>query len=150
VTHIHIGCANLKRFCKKMNEADTVVKKPIVLPCIAGTLCVLCLFVIGQAGTVFPEMYKDFGIDPLPWNVRVISLFHWFWTLPLGIAISVLLIWGSRRWSRKTNRIADVACIVLAILIFFGFTFVAFMPCGGMSTIVTGESAEQFNKMLHH
>jgi len=111
-----------------MNETDTARKRPIVLPCIAGLLCVLSLFLIGKAAPVFVEMYRVFEIDPLPPNILIISRIHWFWTLPLGSIIAAILIWGSRRWSRRTNLVVDVVCIVSAVTIFMTFAITAFVP----------------------
>lgn len=111
-----------------MNETDIVKKKPIVLPCIAGFLCILSLFMIGWVAPVFVQMFQDFGIDPLPVNMQIISHIHWFWTLPLGCVVAAGLIWGFRHWSRKTNHVVDVVAIVSAVIIFVAFAFTAFIP----------------------
>jgi len=117
-----------------MTDNDTVGRKPIVLPCIAGALCIASLFIIGKAGTAFPEMYRDFGIDPLPWNIRVISLFHWFWTLPLGCLVATVLLWGSRQWTRKRSLLVAGLATVFAVMLFFAFAFIAMMPILHMSS----------------
>lgn len=117
-----------------MTNIDITVKKPIVLPCIASALCILCLFVIGQAGPAFSKTYAAFGIDPLPWNIRFISHFHTYWTLPLGGLMAVGLIWGSRRWSRKRSLVVAGLAVVAAVILFILFAFMAMMPIFHMSS----------------
>ena len=114
-----------------MNEIDIAEKKPIVLPCIASFLCILSLFFIGWTAPAFMEMYRDFGVDPLPPHLRVISHIHWFWTLPLGGLVAAGLILSSRHWSRKTTLSIDIAFIMLAILVFIAFVFAVFLPIFG-------------------
>jgi hypothetical protein len=114
-----------------MNKTVIIEKGSIILPCIAGFLCILSLFLIGWAAPVFMKMYRDFGIDPLPPHLRVISLIHWFWTLPLGAVVAGGLIWSSRRWSRNTTLSINIAAMTLAILVFTGFVFTLFQPIFG-------------------
>lgn len=116
-----------------MNEPKDIEKKPILLPCIVGFLFTLSLFLIGWAAPVFVQMFRDFKIDPLPLNIRIISHIHWLWTLPLGCLVASILIWGSRRWSRKTRLIVDVIAIVLAVIVFIAFVLTTFRPYVGMS-----------------
>jgi hypothetical protein len=75
-------------------------------------------------------MFKDFGIDPLPFNMQIISRIHWCWTLPLGIIVAAGLIWSSRHWSRKTTLRVATAAIVMAILVFVAFILGLQFPGG--------------------
>lgn len=111
-----------------MDETDIVEKKPIVFPCIAGFLRVPSLFMVGWAGPVFVEMFRDFGIDPLPLDMQIISRIRWFWIFSLYCLIAAMLISGSRQWARKMNLIVDVLSIVLAVTLSFAFAFTAFLP----------------------
>ena len=96
-------------------------KKSGLLPCIAGTLCVLILFSIGLVAQVFTAMWRDFYIDPQPIPHQIVSLIHWAWTLPLGIVIAAALIFGSRRWSRRVTTIVSLLIILLAIVMLLAF-----------------------------
>lgn len=127
-----------------MNATDKLEKKPIVLPCIAGCICILSLLLMGTAAPAFLEMYRDFGIDPLPVPLRVIAIFHWMWTVPVGLLVALVLIWGTRHWSRATNLRIDVTAIVLAITMVVAFAYtILFTRVGGMRTIVPNITAEQ-------
>jgi hypothetical protein len=109
-----------------MTERDE--KKPIVLPCIAAVLCLLFFLLIGWASPVFLEMYRDFGVDPLPLSLRVISIIHWSWTLPLGGLVAAGLVWGSRHCPRKTTVLIDAVAIALAAGLFVMFIVSVFQP----------------------
>lgn len=110
--------------------------KPIVLPWIAACICLLSLLLIGMAAPVFLEMYSGFGIDPLPLHLRIVALIHWIWTVPVGLFIASILIWGTKHWSRVTNLRIDVAAIVVAITVILAFAYATlFIPVGGMRTI---------------
>jgi hypothetical protein len=119
-----------------MIESTTVIKKPIALPCIAGVLTILSLFLIGIEGSVFPEMYRDFGIDSLPWNIRFISYFHWHWTLPFGCLLAAAILWGSRRWHRERSILVAGLAAALAVVLFFAFACISMMPVSNMSSLI--------------
>ena len=119
-----------------MNKTEIFEKKPIVLPCIAAFLCIVSLFLVGWAAPVFMEMFRDFGVNPLPLHLRVISRLHWVWTLPVGTLVAVGLMWSSRHWPRKTTLSIDTAAIALAIVVFIAFVLAVFQPIfGPMGTI---------------
>ena len=118
----------------EMTETETTEKKPIVLPCIAAVLSIASLFLIGQAGPAFSEMYKDFGVDALPWNIQFISCFHFLWTLPLGCLVAGVLLWGSRRWTRRRSLLVAGLAAGLAVVCFFVFVFISMMPIFHMSS----------------
>ena len=82
------------------------------------------------------EMFRDFGVNPLPLHLRVISRLHWVWTLPVGTLVAVGLMWSSRHWPRKTTLSIDTAAIALAIVVFIAFVLAVFQPIfGPMGTI---------------
>jgi len=105
--------------------------KPLVLPCIAGSLCVISLLLIGVTAPEFVHTTRELVGSPLPLVTRIISHIHWEWTLPLGCMIAAVLIWGSRRWSRQTSNQADKIAIALSVLGFIAFCLIAVIQMSG-------------------
>jgi hypothetical protein len=99
-----------------------------VIPYIAGAFCILVFLLIGLSAPVLMEMYTDFGIDPLPFHLKVISMIYWWWTLPFGFVVALTLACGRFTWSIKTNRIAGLAIIILSIGILAIFAISIFRP----------------------
>lgn len=88
----------------------------------------MAFLLVGLSGPVFMEMFPDFGMDPLPLRLKVVSVLHWWWTLPLGLGVAFVLAKGRRRWSVRTNRIAGVAIIMLSVAILLAFALSVFTP----------------------
>ena len=109
-------------------KEETKSRPSLVLPVIASLVCTASLALIGMAGPVFKQMFEDFEIDPAPFHLKIVQSTHWGWSIPLGLAVSALLIAGSRRWSTKTNLTVFLLAIVLAVTVFTGFAIMAFLP----------------------
>jgi hypothetical protein len=101
---------------------------PNRMPYVAGTLGVIALFLVGVSAPVFMEMFRDFGMDPLPPHLRVVSAIHWWWTVPVGFGIAIALASGRDRWSMWTNRIASATVIVFWVAILLAFALSVFTP----------------------
>ena len=108
-----------------MSEGSSRVS---VMPYVAGTLCILAFLLVGLAAPVFMEMFRDFGIDPLPPRLRIVSVIQWWWTVPLAVGIALLLVRGRTRWSVRASRIAGITIIIVSVAILLAFGLAVFTP----------------------
>ncbi len=111
-----------------MTETTKAEKLPVAAPCVASVLWLLSLLFMGWTAPVFLEMFRDFGVDPLPYPLRLISHLHWHWTLPLGGLIAAGLLWSSRHWSRRTTLAVDAVAMALAVVALIAFFCTVFRP----------------------
>ena len=107
-----------------MNQEDS----KSVMPYVAGVLCIMAFLLVGLSAPVFMEMFRDFGMAPLPRHLRMVSVTHWWWTVPLGLGVAVVLAKGRQRWSLRTNRITAVTIIMFSIAVVLAFALSVFTP----------------------
>jgi hypothetical protein len=104
------------------NEPDARLS---VMPLVAGTICILALLLVGLSAPVFTKIYHECGIDPLPLRLKVVSMIHWWWTLPAGVAVALVLARGRQRWCVRTNRIVGAITILLSFAVLVAYALSA-------------------------
>lgn len=102
----------------------------VTLPWLAAVCFCIVASAVGFVGPVFRCMLADFGYTPdtLAWWNRMIMGVHWHWTMPAGLVVSALLIWGSRRWPVRTTRAVALTLLATSLLAVVGVVVLMFTP----------------------
>lgn len=101
-----------------------------------GIFAFLLLSFQGVVCPVIIEMYRGFALK-LEWPHYLLSVVHWYWTVPLGILSAVALAWKAKHLPSRLNHIIDlVVFLILLAEAGFGIWILCFKGAGGMSPIV--------------
>jgi hypothetical protein len=76
---------------------------------------------VGFASPVSVEMFHDFGPE-FRFRIWLLSLFHWQWTIPLGIGSSWFILWKNRKLDSAGCRYFNIFALLLLLL--FGLAYV--------------------------